>query len=82
MAMSGLLGQALTDPTTGLPNMPYFSLILDWERGRGRRRNYLVKVLSLAVGGPLDRTLAWRLCQELRTSDLIAPMVVTNSGSC
>ena len=72
MALSGLLGQALTDPATGLPNMPYFSLIQDWERGRARRRNYLVKVLTLAVGGPSDRTLAWRLCQELRTSDLIA----------
>ena len=72
MAISGFLGQALTDPATGLPNMPYFSLIHDWERRRGGRRNYLVKVLSLAVRGPSDRTLAWRLCQELRTSDLIA----------
>ncbi|HUR92927.1 MAG TPA: hypothetical protein VMY38_09675, partial [Gemmatimonadaceae bacterium] len=72
MAISGFLGQALTDPATGLPSMPYFSLIHDWERRRGARRNYLVKVLCLAVRGPSDRTLAWRLCQELRTSDLIA----------
>lgn len=72
MAISGFLGQALTDPATGLPNLPYFSLIHDWERRRGGRRNYLVKVLSLVVRGPSDRTLAWRLCQELRTSDLIA----------
>ena len=72
MAISGLLGQALTDPATGLPNMPYFSLIQDWERARARRRNYMVKVLTLVVRGPSDRTLAWRLCQELRTSDLIA----------
>lgn len=72
MAISGFLGQALTDPATGLPNVPYFSVILDWERRRSGRRNYLVKVLSLSVRGPSDRTLAWRLCQELRTSDLIA----------
>lgn len=72
MAISGFLGQALTDPATGLPNIPYFSLIQDWERSRAQRRNYVVTVLALAVGGPSDRTLAWRLCQELRTSDLIA----------
>lgn len=72
MAISGFLGQALTDPATGLPNMPYFSLIHDWERRRGLRRKYLVKVLSLVVRGPSDRTLAWRLCQEIRTTDLIA----------
>lgn len=72
MGISGFLGQALTDPATGLPNMPYFSVILDWERRRAERRNCRVKVLSLAVRGPSDRTLAWRLCQELRTSDLIA----------
>ena len=72
MAISGFLGQALTDPATGLPNMPYFSLICDWESRRAQRRNGAVKVLTLRVQGPADRTLAWRLCQELRTSDLIA----------
>lgn len=72
MAISGLLGQALTDPATGLPNMPYFTVIQDWETRRAHRRYYEVKVLTLRVQGPADRTLAWRLCQELRTSDLIA----------
>ena len=71
MAISGILGQALTDPATGLPNMPYFSLIQDWETRRSYRRNYKVKVLALRVQGAVDRTLAWRLCQELRTTDLI-----------
>lgn len=72
MAISGFLGQALTDPATGLPNIPYFTLIQDWETRRAQRRNGAVKVLNLRVQGPADRTLAWRLCQELRTSDLIA----------
>lgn len=72
MAISGILGQALTDPATGFPNMPYFTLIQDWETRRAHRRNYAVKVLNLRVQGPADRTLAWRLCQELRTTDLIA----------
>lgn len=72
MAISGFLGQALTDPATGLPNLPYFGLICDWEKRRAQRRNSTVKVLNLRVQGPADRTLAWRLCQELRTSDLIA----------
>lgn len=72
MAISGILGQALTDPATGLPNMPYFSLIQDWETRRAYRRGYKVKVLALRVQGAVDRTLAWRLCQELRTTDLIA----------
>lgn len=72
MAISGFLGQALTDPATGLPNMPYFTLIEDWETRRAQRRNSEVKVLTLRVQGAADRTLAWRLCQELRTSDLIA----------
>lgn len=72
MAISGLLGQALTDPATGLPNMPYFSLVQDWETRRSSRRNYQVKVLALRVQGAVDRTLVWRLCQELRTTDLIA----------
>lgn len=72
MGISGFLGQALTDPATGLPNIPYFTLIQDWEARRAQRRNTAVKVLTLRVQGPADRTLAWRLCQELRTSDLIA----------
>lgn len=72
MGISGFLGQALTDPATGLPNIPYFSLIHDWESRRAARRDYCVKVLKLRVRGAADRALAWRLCQELRTSDLIA----------
>lgn len=72
MGISGILGQALTDPATGLPNMPYFSLVQDWETRRAHRRNYQVRVLALRVQGAVDRTLAWRLCQELRTTDLIA----------
>lgn len=72
MAISGLLGHALTDPATGLPNLPYFALVQDWETRRARRRSYSVRVLALKVKGPADRTLGWRLCQELRTSDLIA----------
>ena len=72
MGMSGLLGQALTDPATGLPNLPYFEFIQDWESRRASRRSYTVRVLTLRVRGAADRSLAWRLCQELRTSDLIA----------
>lgn len=72
MGVSGFLGQALTDPATGLPNLPYFDLVQDWECRRATRRSYCVRVLTLRVRGPVDRSLAWRLCQELRTSDLIA----------
>lgn len=72
MAISGFLGQALTDPATGLPNIPYFTLVQDWESRRASRRDYSVCVLKLRVQGPADRTLAWRLCQELRSTDLIA----------
>ncbi|MEX1113382.1 MAG: hypothetical protein WED32_02935 [Patescibacteria group bacterium] len=72
MTISGILGQTLTDPATGLPNMPYFSVVQDWETRRSYRRNYQVRVLALRVQGAVDRTLAWRLCQELRTTDLIA----------
>ena len=32
------LGRALTDPATGLPNVPYFCLIQNWEQRRARRR--------------------------------------------
>lgn len=73
--MDTFLGRALTDPATGLPNIPYFSLIQNWEERRARRRKSLVRVIRLHVSGGGDavrRALMWRLCQELRTSDLIA----------
>lgn len=73
--MDTFLGRALTDPATGLPNLPYFSLIQNWEERRARRRRTLVRVIRLHVEGGSDaarRLLMWRLCQELRTSDLIA----------
>lgn len=69
------LGRALTDAATGLPNYPYFQMIQDWEERRARRRKTLVRVVRVEVagGGPRSRkALMWRLCQELRTSDLIA----------
>ena len=75
MAVEGILGRALRDPTTGLPNVPYFCLIRDWEERRARRRKYAVRVLKVAVSGGSERvrrSLGWRLCQELRSSDLIA----------
>ena len=69
------LGRALTDPATGLPNIPYFCMIQNWEERRARRRKTLVRVVHLHVVGGAEgarRALLWRLCQELRTSDLIA----------
>src|ERR1051326_8084210 len=66
---------ALTDPATGLPNLPYFCLIQDWEERRAQRRKTLVRVLHLHVisgGDAVRRTLMVRICQEVRTSDLIA----------
>ena len=69
------LGRALTDPATGLPNIPYFCMIQNWEERRARRRKTLVRVIHLHVVGGAEgarRALLWRLCQELRTSDLIA----------
>lgn len=69
------LGRALTDVATGLPNIPYFRIIQNWEERRARRRNTLVRVVRVAVSGGGEgsrRALTWRLCQELRTSDLIA----------
>lgn len=69
------LGRALTDPATGLPNIPYFCLIQNWEERRARRRNTRVRVIRLQVmagGEEIRRALMLRLCQELRTSDLIA----------
>lgn len=73
--MDTFLGRALTDVATGLPNLPYFRMIQNWEERRARRRNTLVRVIHVAVSGGADaarRVLLWRLCQELRTSDLIA----------
>jgi GGDEF domain-containing protein len=75
MAVSGFLGRALMDPATGLPNIPYFAIVQEWEERRARRRGYEVRVLSMAVecdDDALLRSLAWRLCQEVRNSDLIA----------
>jgi GGDEF domain-containing protein len=75
MTVSGFLGRALMDPATGLPNLPYFSIVRDWEERRARRRGYSVRVLTIAAAcsdEALLRSLGWRLCQELRTSDLIA----------
>lgn len=73
--MDTFLGRALTDVATGLPNLPYFRIIREWEERRARRRNTMVRVISVGVSGGADtsrRALLWRLCQELRTSDLIA----------
>jgi GGDEF domain-containing protein len=81
MAGEALLGRVLTDPVTGLPNLPYFRLIRDWEERRGLRRQYRVAVLRLTVsGGGVRglRSLPWRLCQELRDSDLIAAEDLTH----
>ncbi len=75
MAVSGFLGRALMDPATGLPNLPYFSIILDWEQRRSKRRAYSVRVLTINAecnDEALLRSVGWRLCQELRDSDLIA----------
>ena len=75
MSHDGFLGRALMDPATGLPNVPYFRLIRDWEERRARRRKYSVRVLRVMVQGGDDRArraLGWRLCREVRDSDLIA----------
>jgi hypothetical protein len=75
MGVSGFLGRALQDPATGLPNIPYFLLIRDWEERRANRRGYAVRVVRVAVSGGTERqrrALSWHLCQELRGSDLIA----------
>lgn len=80
MTVSGFLGRALMDPATGLPNLPYFSIILDWEERRSKRRGYSVRVLTINAechDEALLRSLGWRLCQELRDSDLIA-----SEGGC
>lgn len=73
--MDTFLGRALTDPATGLPNVPYFCLIQSWEQRRARRRKTSVRVIRLDIksgGEGARRALSWRLCQDLRTSDLIA----------
>ena len=75
MAMDGFLGRVLTDPLTGLPNVPYFRMIRDWEERRASRRKYQVRVLKIEVRGGderIRRSLSWRLCREIRSSDLIA----------
>ena len=75
MALDGFLGRVLTDPTTGLPNVPYFRMIRDWEERRASRRQYQVRVLKIQVKGGderIRRSLSWRLCREIRSSDLIA----------
>ncbi|MEO8944975.1 MAG: hypothetical protein ABI338_00650 [Gemmatimonadaceae bacterium] len=73
--MDTFLGRALTDAATGLPNLPYFRIIQNWEERRARRRKTQVRVVRVSVSGGGEgsrRALLWRLCQELRTSDLIA----------
>ena len=73
--MEGLLGRVLLDPATGLPNLPYFEVIQDWEAKRAERRNYLVRVLDIRIDGGGEttrRSIGWRLRQLLRASDLIA----------
>jgi GGDEF domain-containing protein len=75
ISANGLLGRALRDPETGLPNVPFFSLIRDWEERRARRRKYRVRVLDISVHGGSERArgaLSWRLSQALRASDLVA----------
>jgi hypothetical protein len=70
-----LLGRNLIDPETGLPNLPYYNLIRDWEERRARRREYSVREVLVEISGGDERlrqTLAWQLRAELRDSDLIA----------
>jgi GGDEF domain-containing protein len=75
MSPDAFLGRALLDPTTGLPNVPYFKLIREWEERRAQRRSYSVREVTMRVSGgavSVRRALSWRLCRELRESDLIA----------
>ena len=75
MSPDAFLGRALLDPTTGLPNVPYFRLIREWEERRAERRRYSVREVTMRVSGGavrVRRALSWRLCRELRESDLIA----------
>jgi hypothetical protein len=73
--MDTFLGRALTDPATGLPNLPYFCLVHGWEERKAARRNTRVSVIHVAIPAGSDdlrRVLMVRMCQEIRTSDLIA----------
>ncbi len=75
MSPDAFLGRALQDPTTGLPNVPYFRLIREWEERRAQRRRYSVREVTMHVSGGatrVRRALSWRLCRELRESDLVA----------
>jgi GGDEF domain-containing protein len=75
MSLENIFERALTDPTTGLPNVPYFRIVRDWEERRARRRSYSVRVIKVDVEGGSERDrrqLSWRLAHELRDSDLIA----------
>ena len=75
MSPDAFLGRALLDPTTGLPNVPYFKLIREWEQRRAERRKSSVREVRMRVAGGavrVRRALSWRLCRELRESDLIA----------
>ena len=75
MLPDAFLGRALLDPTTGLPNVPYFRLIREWEERRAQRRRHAVREVTMRVSGGavrVRRALSWRLCRELRESDLIA----------
>ena len=75
MSQNALLGRVLTDPATGLPNLPYFKIVRDWEERRAHRREYMVRVLRVSVAGGDERAcraLGWYLCRDLRGSDLIA----------
>jgi hypothetical protein len=50
-------------------------MIRDWEERRASRRKYEVRVLKIQVKGGderIRRSLSWRLCREIRSSDLIA----------
>lgn len=75
MSPDVFLGRALMDPTTGLPNVPYFRLIREWEERRARRYRTAVRTVTLSVSGGDERTrraLGWRLCRALRDSDFLA----------
>ena len=75
MSPDVFLGRALMDPTTGLPNVPYFRLIREWEERRARRYRQSVRTVTLSVRGGDERArraLGWRLCRTLRDSDFLA----------
>ena len=75
MVLEGMIGRALMDPSTGLPNIPYFRIVKDWEERRAQRRNYAVRVVRIFIDGGEERVrrlVGWRLCRDLRSSDLIA----------